>query len=48
MFSKSVVWAIFMRQFENFDENGNFRKDRNLKWEYLPKKGGRVIVTSFS
>ena len=25
-----------------------FEKNQNLKWEYLPKKGSRVIVTSFS
>ena len=30
------------------EKNWHFKKKRNLKWEYLPKKGSRVIVTSFS
>ena len=37
-----------MRQFENLRKMDIFEKNRNLKWKYLPKKGGRVIVTSFS
>ena len=48
MFSKQVVRAIIMRQFENFRKMDIFKKSRNLKWEYLPKKGSRDIVTSFS
>ena len=31
-----------------FENNGHFLKNRNLKWEYLSKKGIRVIATSFS
>ena len=37
-----------MRQFENFRKMEIFKKNRNLKWEYLPKKGRRIIVISFS
>ena len=34
-----------IRKFEKMDI---FEKNRNLKWEYLPKKGSSVTVTSFS
>ena len=37
-----------MRQFENFRKVDILKKNRNLKWEYLPKKGSKIIVTSFS
>ena len=37
-----------MQQFKNLRKMDIFEKNQNLKWEYLPKKGSRVIVTSFS
>ena len=37
-----------MWQFENFEKMVIFKKNRNLKWEYLPKKGSRVIETSLN
>ena len=36
-----------MQQFENLKKMDIFEKNRNLKWDYLPKKGRKVIVTSF-
>ena len=48
IFEKKVDWALIMRQIEKFDEKDIFEKNWNLKWEYLPKKRSRVIVTSFS
>ena len=37
-----------MRKFKNLKKIDYFEKNRNLKWEYLPKKGNRIIVTTFS
>ena len=37
-----------MRQLENSRKIEFFKKNRNLKWEYLPKKGSKIIITSFS
>ena len=48
MFSKYVVWAKIMQKHENLRKIGIFKKNRNFKWEYLPEKGSRINVTSFS
>ena len=32
-----------MRQFENLRKIDFFEKNRNLKWEYLPKKEAELI-----
>ena len=40
--------AIIVRQLENLRKMNIFEKKGNLKLEYLPKKGSRVIVTSFN
>ena len=37
-----------MRQFENLRKMDIFEKNRNLRLEYLLKKGSIKIVTSFS
>ena len=37
-----------MRQFKNLRKFDIFEKNQNLKWEYLPKKESRIIVTNFS
>jgi len=47
IFSNLVVWAVIMRQFDILRKMGIFVKNRNYKWEFLPKKWSRLIVTSF-
>ena len=37
-----------MKQLENLRKIDFFEKNSNLKWEYLPKKESRIIVTSFN
>ena len=39
---------MIMRQFENLRKMDILKKNQNLKWEFFPKKGSRVIVTSFN
>ena len=47
MILKLAIWAIIIRQFEDSRKMEIFEKNQNLPWEYIPKKGSKVIVTSF-